>query len=180
MGKNGDESKHARFKRLAETEGWLDIICYAIASGSTLVDLAETYDIEFADFSHWIKDNKTRREAWERADLLRGEWLTGKTIRELRRIGTSDIRGLFNQSGGLRSPSEWPEEAALAVASIKVKELFDNLGEQVGEMKEIKFWDKTKALELIGKNQKMFTDKHEHSLTKSLEELVAGSMQEEE
>ena len=48
-----------------------------------------------------------------------------------------------------------------------------------GYIKKIKFWDKPRALELLGKNQKLFTEKVEHSGSVTLEQLVAGSHEEE-
>ncbi len=153
----------------------VDVICRAIAAGSTLIELAEVYEIDYAFFLEFMAPYQTQYEA---ALARRNDWLAETTIMELRRHATSDIRELFSADGSLKPPSEWSLNAARAVASVKVKELFDNNGMQIGEMKEIKFWDKTKALELIGKNQKLFTDKTEHSLSKSLEELVSGSMGE--
>lgn len=179
MGIKEEYEQQARFHVLTLESNFINTVCRNISAGLTIFELADNLDVHFADLHEYIMSSPSNKKKFEAAELLRGEWLVGTTIRELKRIGTSDIRGLFSKNGGLLNPDEWTDEAAMAVAGIKVKELFDNNGEQIGEMKELKFWDKTRALELIGKNQKMFTEKTEHSLSKSLEDLVAGSMQED-
>ena len=40
----------------------------------------------------------------------------------------------------------------------------------------MKFWDKTKALELMGKHMALFIDRKETKLTVTLEDLVRGSL----
>ena len=85
-------------------------------------------------------------------------------LRELKRIGYSDPRGIFDDKGGLLDPNKWPDDIARAIASVEIEELFDGYGEnreQIGFTKKIKFWPKVHALELLGKNLKMFTDKIE-------------------
>ncbi len=101
-------------------------------------------------------------------------------LQELGRIGYADIRGIFKAdgSGTVRPIEEWPEDLARSCASIDVAETFEmSGGERVwtGYIKKIKFWDKPRALELIGKNQKLFTDRVEHTGSLTLEALVAGS-----
>lgn len=101
---------------------------------------------------------------------------------ELKRMGYSDLRGLFKEDGTILQPKEWPEDLARAVASIEVEEIFEGHGEDrtwIGYMKKVKFWPKDRALELMGKHKKLFTDKVEHSGQVSLADLVTGSNQEE-
>jgi phage terminase small subunit len=96
---------------------------------------------------------------------------------ELAKLANSDLRRLFNANGELLPPSEWPDDVALAVSSVEVEELFDGYGQdrtQIGYTKKVKFWDKPKALELLGKHLKLFTDKVEHSASESLEALLTG------
>jgi hypothetical protein len=46
-------------------------------------------------------------------------------------------------------------------------------------MTTVRFWDNTKALDLLGKHLKLFTDKVKHSASKSFDELIAESIQGE-
>lgn len=84
-------------------------------------------------------------------------------IRELLRLGFSDIGELFDESGALRPLREIPEQARRAIASIEVVEERDKDGETLGVVRKVKLWDKTKALEALGRHLKLFTDKVEHS-----------------
>lgn len=100
-------------------------------------------------------------------------------LRELLKLATSDLRKLFDEKGALLPADQWPDDVAAAVASVEVDELFEGYGqerEQIGYTKKVKFWDKTKSLELLGKHLKLFTDKIEHSGQLTLEQLVAASM----
>lgn len=81
-------------------------------------------------------------------------------------IAESDFRKVFDEKGKVRPLQEIPNDIALAVSSIDVEEVFDGFGGsrvQTGEMKKVRFWDKTKALELLGKHLKMFVDRVEGS-----------------
>lgn len=102
-----------------------------------------------------------------------------QVLRELARIGYSDIRQLFDpETGKLLGPEKWPEDLARAIASIEVDELFDfdnGRKVQIGYTKKVKFWPKVQALELIGRHQGMFVQKHKHDVEGTLEELVSGS-----
>jgi phage terminase small subunit len=80
------------------------------------------------------------------------------TIEELLKIGHFDIRKLFNTDGSLKPPVEWDDATAAAVAGLQVVEL-EGRGEgqaKIGQVKKLKMLDKTKALELLGRHQKLF------------------------
>lgn len=100
-------------------------------------------------------------------------------LRELLFIARADLAQAYTKEGKLKSIHDIPEETRRAMAGVKVYEEFDGFGKdrfQCGETIEVKFWDKPKALELLGKHLKLFTDVHE--VHGSLEDLVAGSNQE--
>lgn len=81
------------------------------------------------------------------------------TIEELLRIGHFDIRKLFNSDGSLKPPNQWDDATAAAVAGLQVFEVSEGKGEaqtQIGLIKKLKMLDKVKALELLGKHQKLF------------------------
>lgn len=101
-----------------------------------------------------------------------------QVLAELSRIGYTDIRSLFKDDGTIKDVKDWPEDLARAIASVEVVEEFIGLGPSrtwVGQTKKVKFWDKPRALELMGKHKALFPNKVEHSGKVTLEELVSGS-----
>lgn len=87
-------------------------------------------------------------------------------LRELLKLATVDLGKAFDASGTILPLNEMPEEVRKSIAGIEVNEIFDGAGEQrsvIGFTKKIKFWDKPKCLELLGKHMKLFTDKIEAS-----------------
>ena len=87
-----------------------------------------------------------------------------RVIMELSHVAFSDPADFFNQSGGLLPVHLIPESARKSLAGVDVYEEFDGVGDhrhQVGETKKIKRWDKVRALEILGKHLKLWTERHE-------------------
>jgi phage terminase small subunit len=87
-----------------------------------------------------------------------------EVILELKRIALTDISMAFNEDGSLKPLHKMPEDVRRAIAGVDVDELFEGQGrdrERVGETKKIRFWDKNRALELLGKHLKLYTDRVE-------------------
>jgi phage terminase small subunit len=85
-------------------------------------------------------------------------------IRQLLNSATIDIADAYDENGNLKPISEMPEPLRLAIISVETEELFDGRGddrEHIGTAKTIKIQDRLRALELLGKHLKMFTDVHE-------------------
>jgi phage terminase small subunit len=82
-----------------------------------------------------------------------------RTLFENARIGFSDIRHLLTPGGNLKPPGEWDDDTAAAVSSIKVRALFgegkDGVG-QIGTLTEVKLWDKGAALDRLMKHLGMY------------------------
>jgi phage terminase small subunit len=93
--------------------------------------------------------------------------ITADTVlRELLKLAMVDIGEAFNEDGGLKPIHDMPADVRRAIAGVDVFAEFEGRGEereQVGTTKKIRFWDKTKALEMLGRHLKLFTDKLEHS-----------------
>jgi phage terminase small subunit len=90
---------------------------------------------------------------------------TVRTIKELGRIGFSDLRNAFDKDGRLKTPEDWSDDFAASVASVKV--VTRNAGKtaeglpEVEYVTEIKQWDKNSALEKIAKHLGMLVDRRE-------------------
>jgi len=170
-----EESPRARYARLISTDDFIDRVAENVAAGSRVVEVAETYDIPYGPFAMWLMSTETNRQKMTHAYNARDEWYSDVTLAELVKVVQSNLQDYYDERGHLKDPHDWPAGAARVVAGLKVKELYDNEGQKEGELKEIKLWDKMKAIELLGKHRKLFTEKHEHGLTKTLEDIVAGS-----
>lgn len=130
-----------------------------------------TYDNISRRIADLMKTRATKLEIT--ADLV---------LSEILKLASVDLGKAYDSKGNLLPIHEIPEDVRKAMAGVKVFEEFDGVGRdriKVGEVREVKFWDKTKALELLGKHLKLFTDKIEHSGKITLAELVAGSYRNE-
>jgi phage terminase small subunit len=99
-------------------------------------------------------------------------------LRELLRIATVDVRQAFDEHGNLKPVKDLPEDVARAIAGIDVDELWEGRGEdreQIGVTRKVKFWDKPRALELLGKHLKMFTEKVEVEAGSSFAEILKAA-----
>ena len=115
--------------------------------------------------------------------IARLEVSADHVIKELHRIATCDIGEAFDENGKFKALQEMPEDVRRCIQGIEVEELFEGYGKervQIGVTKKIKFWDKNKGLELLGKHFKLYTDKHEVSGGLTLEALVTASQRKVE
>lgn len=89
-----------------------------------------------------------------------------RTMQEIARIAFSDLRCLFNEDGSLKNIADLTEEEAAILGSVDVDELFEMQENasgrkekvQTGFTKKVKLWDKTKALEMLAKHFKIYSD----------------------
>jgi phage terminase small subunit len=108
----------------------------------------------------------------------RAEIDVARVLKEMVRLGTSDIRDAFTDMGHLKSPKEWSDDFAAAVASVEVVtkpgEIDDDGNRTVEHIHKIKVWDKNSALEKIAKHLGMFIDRMEHSGDMTINVTVGG------
>lgn len=101
-------------------------------------------------------------------------------LTELLKAANVDIKDAYNKDGTLKNVHDMPEPLRKAIAEITTEELFDGRGEDrklIGYTKKIRLWDKTRALELLGKHLKMFADVHEvPGLDKLAERMAAADV----
>jgi phage terminase small subunit len=80
-----------------------------------------------------------------------------RTMQEIGRIAYHDIRKLFNKDGSLVPIHELDDDSAAVLAGFDVEEIYAQ-GEQIGVTKKLKKYDKTKALEMLAKHYKIYSD----------------------
>lgn len=106
-----------------------------------------------------------------------------KVLSRLDAIGGVDIADAYTTNGALKNIHDIPAEVRKCIASIETLEKFEYIGGEnvkIGDLVKVKFWDKIKSNELIGKHLKLFTDKIEHSVDKRMEDLIGGSFYKDE
>jgi phage terminase small subunit len=82
------------------------------------------------------------------AELSQATRLTAeRVLAEIGRLAFADARKLFRPDGTLKSPAEWDDDIAAAVASVEIVESEGEDGASVTCTKRVKFWDKGAALE---------------------------------
>ncbi len=79
-----------------------------------------------------------------------------RVLNALLAIAEIDPRRLFEKDGTLKKLKDFPDDVAATIASIESDD-------SNGKVRKVKLWDKTRALELLGKHLKMFTDRAEIS-----------------
>lgn len=105
----------------------------------------------------------------QKARAERTQVTADMVVKELARIGFSDLRKVLSQNGSLLHPGEWDDDTAASIASIEVVTNSGSSGEDeegrkiVEHTHKIKVWDKNSALEKLAKHLGMFVEKHEHS-----------------
>ncbi len=86
-----------------------------------------------------------------------------RTMQEIGRLAFVDIRKLYSVDGSLKSIHDLDDDSAAALAGVEVYEekVSDKESAEsivVGSTKKVKTYDKTKALEMLAKHFKIYTD----------------------
>jgi phage terminase small subunit len=103
-----------------------------------------------------LQDRQTRRL----------EVSADRVIMELSHVAFSDPADFYDKSGALLDIHLVPEDARKSLAGVEVYEEFMGAGDdrhKIGETKKVKRWDKVRALEILGKHLKLWTERHEVS-----------------
>ena len=85
-------------------------------------------------------------------------------LRQILNSATIDINDAYDDNGSLKAISEMPEPLRKSITEVETEELFEegtgrgNKRAQIGHTKKIKIEGRLKALTLLGKHLKMFTD----------------------
>ena len=148
---------------------FIETLVSFIANGGSPLDFCEEHKLRFDDLILWLSEDKEKRMSlYNDAMRARDEWLIQSVMRELKRISTVDIREAFDDSGNLRDIKQLSADLASVISNVEIIEEYSGTGskndpkEFTGYTKKIKFWDKIKSLELIGKQLLMFIDRHDH------------------
>lgn len=120
--------------------------------------------------------------AKKRLERLEQKGVDADTVlSELLRIATVDIAEAFDGEGKLKPIHEIPVDVRRAISAVEIDELWDTdvdedsgrkVKVQTGFTRKVKFWDKPKTLEALGRHLKLFTDVVEHRADDELAQII--------
>lgn len=157
-----------RLRLLIAAPRTLDVLLSHVRNGGSVIDLADAWGVRYSDIVGWIREDRTtagRSELYEQAMRDRSEWTDEMVLSEIRLRCRLDPRRLYNANG----------------ERLKVHELDADVARMIEEVKAdgtIKFFGKKEALELAGKNRKLYTDSVQHSVDDKLEDILARSYED--
>jgi phage terminase small subunit len=96
-------------------------------------------------------------EGVERIAAL-AELKAADVLKELQKLAFANLALCYNENGTMKLPSEMPPDVQAALNGYETEELIVNGGFKIGNKRKVKMHDKTRALELLGKHFKLFTD----------------------
>lgn len=110
--------------------------------------------------------------------LRKAEVDADTVLGELLRLATVDIAGAYDQQGNLKPIHDIPEDVRRAIAGVEVDQLWEGQGKdrrQVGIVTKVKFWDKHRSLESLGKHLKLFTERLEVDMSEDVAEILRAA-----
>lgn len=125
-----------------------------------------------------LLENVGIRRAIDAALARRAERVEVKSddiLRSLLELAMADIGEAFDELGALKPLKDIPPSVRRAIAGIDVVHLPPVDGVEQGVVKKVKFWDKPKSLELLGKHLRLFVDKVEVSADSSFADLLKAA-----
>lgn len=97
-------------------------------------------------------------EAGLQKQLKRAELTGDMVIARLRSHAFAELKDAYDKDGNLLHPHDMPKNVRAALTSIESYFERDREGEEIGVTKKIRLSDSIRALELLGKHFKLFTD----------------------
>jgi hypothetical protein len=157
--------------KFAEPE-FFDELVEEIAEGKTLRELAETHDIKYGQLFQWIHSDEDRKLAFDEAEEARNKNMSDRVLSGVLNVTRVGVKDLLNGDGTPKDVDQLSDDTAGAIAGIDLA--YDEEGRV--STRRYKQHDKLRALEMLGRNQRMFTDRVDVGGSLSLESLVAQSM----
>lgn len=86
-----------------------------------------------------------------------------RTLREIARLGFSDLRKLFDDNGSLKAIHTLGDDEAACLAAVEVTKKNLTAGDgQIDTVLKVKVWDKPHSLEMLAKHFALLTERIEH------------------
>lgn len=113
-------------------------------------------------------------EACSRVAAERAQVNADYILQSLHDMDQMDVLDILNEDGSIKSISEWPKVWRQAIAGFEVAEMYEGQGkdrEQIGLLKKIKWVDKLKVKEMLGKHVKVNAFKEVVETKVTIEEM---------
>ena len=98
-------------------------------------------------------------------------------LKRLVEIDQMDVADILNKHGGVKPIQDWPPAWRQFLSGMEVSDLFEGQGDErkmVGLLKKIKWPDKLRNLELLGKHINVGAFKEQRELTGTLQVIIQG------
>lgn len=154
---------------------------YRIDRNATKAAIAAGYSEKTAHVagSRLLKNAKVRAEIQHQDEKLNNkldlsvEWV----VKRLMFRADFDVRKFYNEDGSLKPVAALDTGTAYALQGLEIEKLYEHFGkgqaQNTGTLTKIKFADRDRALELLGRHLKMFTDKVEVGGLDGMAEILA-------
>lgn len=157
---------------LAEPEALVQI-CDHVCGGGSLVTLSREWDVPFARLYAWVHDRDYPDRIEKYAVALEGRkaFFTESIAVRLYGIQEADLSLCYDKEGDLLAMSKWPANVK------KVLHSLETVTDEEGRVKrKVRLHDPLRAMELLGRYVKMYTDRTESTVGVTLESLVMASI----
>lgn len=169
-------------------------ICGEVSAGGTLTKFCAARSLNYKLINRWINDDETRAKRYKLALDIREDHAKDLIIAELIAWLKADVTSCFDDEGNLRAMPEIGENEKRLIAGVKFREIFemqddpDSEGPKGGRVKkqvhigniiELKFWDKPRSIQTFMQHLAMLVDRKDINVKHSLADLIAGSLQPE-
>lgn len=162
---------------------FLGDVCAHVAVGGTLVNFCGEKALDYKLVNRWIEDDEKRALRYKLALDIREQHAKDLIIAELIAYLKADVTEAFDGEGNLKRMQDMPNNIKRLIAGVKFREIFEWQGDKgeksqvhVGNIIEVKFWDKPRSIETFMKHLAMLVERKDINLRHSLADLVAGSM----
>jgi len=177
----GLEGREKRTRAMLDDPLFLEKFCAHLGNGGDGPRYCLERGVRYSDVLGWISGGgEERRIAIGNAETAGAKWYIASIIGELRNIGMVDIGLAYDELGKLKALGDIPAEVRSAIVAVESDEIVEG-GLVVGVTRRVKFSDKLKALELLGKHLQLFIDttRIQHSVRVTLEDLIDRSYTKE-
>lgn len=157
MGKSELDLRHLSITADPEQ---IKYLCDHVANGGSAIEFCKAKQVRYSEVMRGLRANPEYKAMYDQALADRSEWTVERWLQELNALSGYSIKDALNPDGSLKPAHEMPDELLAAIKEIDA------------ENKSIKFTDKLKALELLGRKLGLFTEKREITGVLKLEDLI--------